>query len=130
YPFLRDAAVFERLQGRGTVSMDLSGYVVSQRAIVSALSGNANLEFANGAIRCVNIAKTIRSLGTGVVEGWQGNEAEKTDFASLGATFKVAKGQATTKDLHLVGPLVRMNGAGTVDLPGQTLKFRVDPQLV
>ncbi|ODS03371.1 hypothetical protein AUC71_10070 [Methyloceanibacter marginalis] len=23
-----------------------------------------------------------------------------------------------------------MNGAGTVDLPGQTLKFRVDPQLV
>lgn len=130
YPFLRDAAGFERLQGRGTVSMDLSGYGASQRAIVSALSGNANLEFANGAIRGVNIAKMIRSLGTGVVEGWQGNEAEKTDFASLGATFKVAKGQATTKDLHLVGPLVRMNGAGTVDLPGQTLKFRVDPQLV
>jgi AsmA protein len=130
YPFLRDAAGFERLQGRGTVSMDLSGYGASQRAIVSALSGNANLEFANGAIRGVNVAKMIRSLGTGVVEGWQGNEAEKTDFASLGATFKVAKGQATTKDLHLVGPLVRMNGAGTVDLPGQTLKFRVDPQLV
>ncbi len=130
YPFLRDAAGFERLQGRGTVSMDLSGYGASQRAIVSALSGNANLEFANGAIRGVNIAKMIRSLGTGVVEGWQGNEAEKTDFASLGATFKVTKGQATTKDLHLVGPLVRMNGAGTVDLPGQTLKFRVDPQLV
>ena len=130
YPFLRDAAGFERLQGRGTVSMDLSGYGASQRAIVSALSGNANLEFANGAIRGVNVAKMIRSLGTGVVEGWQGNEAEKTDFASLGATFKVAKGQATTKDLHLVGPLVRMNGAGTVDLPGKTLKFRVDPQLV
>jgi len=130
YPFLRDAAGFERLQGRGTMSMDLSGYGASQRAIVSALSGNANLEFANGAIRGVNIAKMIRSLGTGVVEGWQGNEAEKTDFASLGATFKVAQGQATTKDLHLVGPLVRMNGAGTVDLPGQTLRFRVDPQLV
>ncbi|ODS03370.1 hypothetical protein AUC71_10065 [Methyloceanibacter marginalis] len=66
YPFLRDAAGFERLQGRGTVSMDLSGYGASQRAIVSALSGNANLEFANGAIRGVNIAKMIRSLGTGV----------------------------------------------------------------
>lgn len=130
YPFLRDAAGFERLQGRGTMSMDLSGYGASQRAIVSALNGNANLEFANGAIRGVNIAKMIRNLGTGVVEGWQGGEAEKTDFASLGATFKVAKGQATTQDLHLVGPLVRMTGAGTVDLPGKTLKFRVDPQLV
>ena len=130
YPFLRDAAGFERLQGRGTVSLDLSGYGASQRDIVSALNGNANLEFNNGAIRGVNIAKMIRNLGTGIVEGWQGGEAEKTDFASLGASFKVAKGQATTKDLHLVGPLVRMTGGGTVDIPGQRLNLRVDPQLV
>lgn len=130
YSFLRDAAAFERLEGRGTVTMDISGAGASQRAIVSALNGNAKLEFANGAIRGVNIAQMLRNLGTGIVEGWQGGTTEKTDFASLGATFKVVKGQATTNDLHLVGPLVRMTGAGTVDLPGQTLKFRVDPQLV
>jgi AsmA protein len=130
YPALRDAAGFERLQGRGTVSLDLSGYGASQRDIVSGLNGNANLEFANGAIRGVNIAKMIRNLGTGIVEGWQGGEAEKTDFASLGASFKVVKGQATTKDLHLVGPLVRMDGSGTIDIPGQRLNLRVDPQLV
>ena len=130
YTFLRDAAEFERLEGRGTISMDLSGAGQSQRAIVSTLNGNANLEFKNGAIRGVNVAKMIRNLGTGVVEGWQGGAAEKTDFASLGATFKVAKGQATTKDLHLSGPLVRMTGEGTIDIPGQKLKLRVDPQLV
>jgi len=130
YTLLRDAADFERLQGRGTVSMDLTGYGASQRAIVSALNGNANLEFTNGAIRGVNLAKMIRGLGTGVIEGWQGGESEQTDFASLGATFKVAKGQATTKDLHMAGPLVRMTGSGTVDLPGQRLNLRVDPQLV
>lgn len=130
YSFLRDAAAFERLQGRGTITADLSASGASQRAIVSALNGNADLKFTNGAIRGVNIAQMLRNLGSGIVEGWQGGEAEKTDFASLGATFKVAKGQATTKDLHLVGPLVRMTGAGTVHLPAQTLKFRVDPQLV
>ncbi|HSB59106.1 MAG TPA: hypothetical protein VLD66_05830, partial [Methyloceanibacter sp.] len=51
-------------------------------------------------------------------------------FAALGASFKIAKGQAQTADLHLQGPLVRMTGAGTVNLPGQALKFRVDPQVV
>ncbi len=127
---LMDAADFQRIEGRGTVSLDLSGYGASQRAIVSTLGGNANLEFADGAIRGVNIAQMIRNLGTGIVEGWQGGEQEKTDFASLGASFTVTKGNAVTKDLHLVGPLVRMSGTGTVNLPKKQLSFRVDPQLV
>ena len=127
---LMDAAGFQRLEGRGSVSLDLSASGASQRAIVSALGGKANLEFTDGAIRGVNIAQMMRNLGTGIVEGWQGGASEKTDFASLGASFTVAKGRATTKDLHLVGPLVRMSGTGTVDLPAKQLNFRVDPQLV
>ena len=130
YTFLRDAAGFQNLEGKGTVSLDLSGSGASQRAIVSALNGNANLEFTNGAIRGVNIAGMIRNLGSGIVEGWQGGTQEKTDFASLGASFKVAKGNATTSDLHLVGPLVRMTGTGAVNLPSKRVNFKVDPQLV
>ena len=130
YPFLKDAAGFQNIEGRGTISFDLNARGASQRAIVSTLNGNANLEFLNGAIRGVNVAQMMRNLGTGIVEGWQGGATEKTDFASLGASFKVAQGKATTQDLHLVGPLVRMNGAGTVDIPAKRLNFRVDPQLV
>jgi AsmA protein len=130
YTFLRDAADFQNLEGKGTISADLSARGASQRAIVSALNGSADLEFTNGAIRGVNIAKMIRNLGSGIVEGWQGGTTEKTDFASFGANFKVLQGRATTKDLHLIGPLVRMTGAGTVNLPAKSLHFRVDPQLV
>jgi AsmA protein len=130
YPFLRDAANFQSIEGKGTIALDLSATGASQGAIVSALGGNAKLEFVDGAIRGVNIAKMLRNLGTGIVEGWQGGEAEKTDFASLGGGFEVAQGKATTDDLHLVGPLVRMTGAGTVDLPVKRLNFRVEPRLV
>jgi AsmA protein len=130
YTFLKDAANFQSIEGKGTISANLGAAGDSQRDIVSTLGGKADIEFVNGAIRGVNIAKMIRNLGTGIVEGWQGGTTEKTDFASLGATFKVAKGQATTQDLHLAGPLVRMTGGGTVDLPAKRLKFRVDPQLV
>jgi AsmA protein len=130
YPFLKDAAGFESIEGTGAMALDLAASGASQRAIVSALGGTAKLEFTDGAIRGINIAKSLRSVSTGVLSGWQENAAEKTDFATLGASFKIAEGQAQTSDLHLAGPLVRMTGAGTVDLPAQALKFRVDPKLV
>jgi AsmA protein len=130
YPFLKDSAGFESLEGTGTITLDVAGTGASQRAIVSSLGGTAKFEFADGAIRGINIAKSMRGLTTGILSGWQENAAEKTDFATLGASFKLVKGQAQTADLRLAGPLVRMTGAGTVDLPGKTLKFRVDPQLV
>jgi len=130
YALLKDAAGFDNLEGLGTIAIDLQGVGASQREIVSTLGGNADLEFTNGAIRGVNIAQMIRSLGSGIVNGWQGSSTEKTDFASLGATFEVSKGQAITNDLHLVGPLVRMTGSGTVNLPQKALDFTVDPQLV
>jgi AsmA protein len=130
YPFLKDTAGFESLEGTGAISLDLATSGTSQRTMVQALNGAAKFEFSNGAIRGVNIAKSLRSLSTGMLSGWQANDAEKTDFATLGASFKVAQGQAQTSDLRLAGPLVRMTGAGNVDLPSQALKFRVDPQLV
>jgi AsmA protein len=121
---------FESLEGTGAISLDLAASGASQLAMVSSLNGTAKFEFTNGAIRGINIAKAMRSLSTGILSGWQANEAEKTDFATLGASFAAAKGQAQTSDLRLAGPLVRMTGAGTVDLPAQALKFRADPKLV
>jgi AsmA protein len=130
YGFLKTVAGFESIEGTGAIALDLTASGASQRAIVSALNGTAKLEFTDGAIRGINLAKTVRSLTTGIVSGWQESSAEKTDFAALGASSTIAKGQAQTQDLHLAGPLVRMTGAGTIDLPGQTLKLRVDPQVV
>jgi AsmA protein len=130
YPFLKDSTGFQSIEGTGAISLDLTASGASQRAMVSGLNGAAKLEFTDGAIRGINIAKTMRGLTTGILSGWQENAAEKTDFATLGASFKIARGLAQTADLKLVGPLVRMAGAGTVDLPGRALKFRVDPQIV
>jgi AsmA protein len=130
YPFLKDSADFENIEGTGAITLDVAASGASQRAIVSAMNGSAKFEFSNGAIRGINIAKAMRSLSTGILAGWQANEAEKTDFATLGASFTLANGQAQTVDLKLLGPLVRVSGAGTVDLPTKALKFKVDPQLV
>jgi AsmA protein len=129
-PFLNDAAGFDSIEGTGAISLDLVASGSTERAMVAGLGGAAKFEFTDGAIRGINIAKTLRRVGTGILSGWQENEAEKTDFATFGASFKIAKGRADTTDLRLVGPLVRMAGTGSVDLPAQSLTFRVDPKLV
>ena len=97
---------------------------------MSALSGTAFVVFQDGAIRDLNIAKMIRSLTSGTLSGWQEGRDQTTDLTQLSASFRVEQGQATTTDLTLVGPLVRMTGAGTVDLPAKSLAFRVEPKLV
>lgn len=130
YPFLRDAAGFERIEGSADVAIDITGSGASQRAIVSGVSGKASFEFSDGAIRGINVAKMVRSLTSGTLSGWQQGQAEKTDFASLGASFEIDKGKAVNRDLNLVGPLVRMTGSGEVNLPAQTLAFRVEPKVV
>ena len=35
-----------------------------------------------------------------------------------------------TSDLNLIGPLVKMTGAGTIDIGAKTLALRVEPKLV
>jgi AsmA protein len=86
--------------------------------------------FQDGAIRDLNIAKMIRSLTSGTLSGWQQGRDQTTDLTQLSASFRIERGQATTTDLKLAGPLVRMTGAGTVDLPSKALAFRVEPKLV
>src|SRR5467141_5239344 len=72
----------------------------------------------------------IRSLTSGTLSGLHETKEEATDLSQLSASFRVERGQATTNDLNLIGPLVKMTGAGTVDLAAKSLALRVEPKLV
>jgi AsmA protein len=125
--FLNDVADFRTIEGKAAISLALAASGNSERALVSSLNGTAKFEFTNGALRGLNVARMLRNLTTGILTGWQYRQDTKTAFNTLGASFKVSKGQAQTDDLRLLGPLVSIGGAGTVDIPAQRLKFRVNP---
>ena len=129
-PLLRSAADFDKLDGKLQARLALRSSGNSQRAILSNLDGTVFAVLQDGAIRGLNVAQMMRSLTSGTLSGWQEGKEQTTDLTQLGASFRVEKGQATTSDLNLVGPLVKMTGAGTVDLAAQTLAFRVEPKLV
>ena len=127
YPFLNDLAEFRTIEGKAAIALDLSAGGDNEHAMVSSLNGTAKFDFTDGALRGLNVASMLRTLTTGILTGWQFKQEAKTAFNKFGASFKIAGGQATTDDLRLLGPLVSVGGVGTVDLPAQRLKFRVNP---
>ncbi len=130
YPLLRDAAGFERLEGSAAINLALETSGSSERALVEGLNGTADYQFTDGAVRGINIPKMVRGLSVETLLGWQENAAEKTDFSSLSASFQIQNGVAQSSDLSMIGPLVRMSGAGRTDLPAKSLAWRVEPMIV
>jgi AsmA protein len=129
-PLLRSAADFDKLDGKMQAKMTLRSAGNSQRLVMSNLSGTVFAVFQDGAIRGINVAAMIRSLTSGTLAGWQEGKEQTTDLTQLSASFRIEKGQATTSDLNLVGPLVKITGSGTIDLAAKALAFRVEPKLV
>lgn len=140
-PFLEAAAGFDRLLGTGAMTLDLSAAGQSQAAIMNSLDGTGNFSFADGAIVGINIAETIRNVSS-LVGGSQGGganddeqaastgEQQTTDFSSLTGSFSINDGQVSQQDLLMLSPLLRIEGAGSVNLPGQSLDYRLRPRAV
>jgi AsmA protein len=129
-PLLQSAADFDKLDGKLQAKLSLQSSGASQRAIMSNLDGTVFTVFQDGAIRGVNVAQMIRSLTSGTLSGWQEDNQQTTDLTQLSASFRIEKGKASSTDLNLVGPLVRVTGSGTIDLAEKSLALRTEPKLV
>jgi len=126
-PLLRDAAGFDRLAGTGAIQLDVRGQGRSQKAIVGDLDGVGAISFRDGAVIGLNLAAMVRNLGGAF--GGDGEE-KKTDFAELSGTFTIEDGLLKNDDLMMLNPLLRIRGAGSVDLPKRTVDYRVTPKAV
>lgn len=129
-PLLSAFADFRELDGTMQGKIDVQATGASQRAIMSTLGGSVDVLFRDGEIRSMNVAEMMRNLTQTTLNGWQQKKAEKTDLTELSALFKIVSGRAATDNLKLLGPLIRVNGAGTADLAAKTLKFKLDTKLV
>ena len=127
-PLLRDAADFGRLSGTLSAEIAVTGHGGSERAIVGSLNGKGGVDFLNGAISGINLAAMVRNVSTAFLDSGS-DEPQKTDFAELSATYTITKGIVKNTDLSLQSPLLRVSGAGTVDLPERTVDYRIEPKV-
>lgn len=129
-PFLKDAAAMEWVSGTAKVGLQLAASGASQLQLVQALNGKADVKFNNGAIVGFNLPGAIRGISQGKFSGLKKAPTEKTDFSELGASFNIVNGVAQNQDLSMVSPLLRVTGAGAVQLPARTVDYTVKPKIV
>lgn len=131
-PLLKDMLDKEPIAGRGNVRLDVTTSGGTFAQMRRGLNGTARLELRDGAVRGVNLAQSVRSakakLGalTGNAAGAQagvGSSDEKTDFSELTGSFRIANGVAHNDDLNLKSPLLRIGGAGDIDLGAEHLDY-------
>ena len=134
-PMLKDAANFDSLEGKGNVSLDVSGQGNTMTAIKKALNGTAAIRLADGAIKGVDIAGSLRQAKAklGALKGEKSaaaNPVEKTDFSELSASFNIKNGVAHNSDLSGKSPLLRLGGEGDIDIGNEKLDYLVKATVV
>ncbi|PLU66295.1 membrane assembly protein AsmA [Sinorhizobium medicae] len=129
-PLLTDMAGFRYLEGALNARFDVTGAGGTTKTLAKSLQGTAEVTFADGAIRGIDIADVYNNLVRLMSSGFKQDDSKATTFTELGASFAIEGGVARTEDIKLVGPLVRMTGKGAADLAQSTLNFRLEPRIV
>jgi len=123
---VKDVAAKDWIEGTGKVNFDLDSAGRSVNEMKSRLKGTAALQLRDGAIKGINLAKSLRqaqaALGLKKDAQQKASQTEKTDFSELSASFQIADGVARNRDLDMKSPFLRLGGEGAIDVG----KSRID----
>jgi AsmA protein len=124
-PLLGDALKMNFLSGKGTVALNLATQGNLVKVLKKNLNGNLSVSLADGAVKGINLAKSIRDFRSGGDKTQSANSMEQTDFSELKASFKIVDGVAHNDDLSLKSPFLRVAGNGDVNVGEDSLNYLV-----
>jgi AsmA protein len=128
---LVDSIDLDRLTGRGSLEVSLTGKGKSERALISSLNGKGNFNVADGEIKGLDLIKMLNMAATNVANlASLGGGGNTTPFSHLTGTWTMSNGIMHNNDLVMESPGLKAAGAGTVDLPTRTVDYKVTPQVV
>jgi AsmA protein len=133
-PLLKDLANQDLLAGRGNIAVDVATQGDSVDAMKRALAGTAKIALKDGAIKGINLAQSLREL-KGKLAARQdttepANADRQTDFSALTASFRIADGVARNKDMQARSPLLRLTGAGDIDIGNHRIDYLTKASVV
>ena len=131
-PMLKALLNKDVLSGVGQMQVNLSGQGLSPLVLRQAIQGTVNIQLADGQIYGVNIPQMIREAKAKLKgESLPVDTTPKTtDFSGLGALFTLNDGIASTNNLHLDSPLLRVKGQGETNLVNESLNMQINTSVV
>jgi AsmA protein len=137
-PLLVDTINNDMLSGNGHLNLDVSAQGNTVTALKKSLGGSVDLRMADGAVKGIDIAGTIRDAKSklNLLKGQSNTAADqskKTDFSELTATFHIKNGVAHNEDLAMKAPIFRLtkgDSKGDIDIGKEQINYVAKPTLV
>jgi AsmA protein len=113
-----------RIEGRGTLTVNVDGTGDSVLAVTHALNGTASLNAGSGALTGINIEQLLRRLERRPLSGSGDFRSGRTPFDQLAVSLKVNQGVVSIDDMRIVGPSVRLAVSGQASVPTRDLDLK------
>jgi len=135
-PLLSDTINNDMLSGTGAVNIDVTTQGNSVNSLKKTLAGTAALNLADGAIKGIDIAGSVRDVKNKIGLASNATDADsdkKTDFSELTASFDIKNGVAHNEDLAMKAPILRLakgDSKGDIDIGNETINYLAKPTIV
>ena len=129
-PLIKDVLEKDILKGtvKAGVAFSMSGDDAEK--IMKTLNGKGEFSVKNGAVKGIDLVAMVRNTDGAYGFAGQSNKSSETGFSELYAPFTITDGLLKTTDTRMVSTLIRVAVSGKANLPGETLKFRIEPVVV
>jgi AsmA protein len=126
-PLFKDLFETDRVSGKGGMNVKLTGSGRTTDDIMSTLNGAVDFKVADGALEGADLWYEIRRaravLKQEAVPARSG--PARTPFTALTGTGTMNNGVLTNNDLNVAMQYLKVTGQGTVDLPKNSLDYRL-----
>ena len=126
-PLVKDLMGRDALEGRGNVTLDVTAAGATVNAMKKMLAGTARVVLRDGAVKGFNLTEALRkskaAFGSKSAQQQASDPSQRTDFSEMSASFVIRNGVARNDDLDVKAPLVRLGGAGDIDIGNAQLNY-------
>jgi len=134
-PLLKDLFGKDAVTGTAAGHIDVTTLGNTLAALKRALDGELAFQFQNGALKGLDIGRVLRQGQSLLHNPAQAiaapvGSSEQTDFSAMSVSGKIHNGVLSSNDLSVASPLLRVGGAGTVDLVAMRIDYTLQPSLV
>jgi AsmA protein len=126
-PLVKDLMGRDALEGHGNVTLDVTAAGATVNAMKKALGGSARVALRDGAVKGFNLTEALRktkaAFGSKSAQQQTSDPAQRTDFSEMTASFVIKNGVARNDDLDVKAPVLRIGGAGDIDIGNSQLNY-------
>ncbi|MFN3883058.1 MAG: AsmA family protein [Nitrincola lacisaponensis] len=124
---LQELADTDQLSGLFSADTDLTMRGNSMDAMIRSLNGQARIQMKDGVLRGIDMAQTVcQGIQTVTALGVNPQQVDRsTPFADLSGNFRIRNGVIDNNDLEALLDAMRLRGQGQVNLPTQSIDYRL-----